>query len=260
MTETPPSHPPLCKICGTPSVFFDRCDFHNNASLHRGFYSLPLDPSGVLLDYHQCPLCGFLFTDFMDKWNGADFSHYVYNKEYPLIDGSFNGYRAGALANTLYLGFSDQLKTLDFLDYGGGTGIQAALLRAFGARRAETYDPFGAGERPQGTFHVVTSLEMLEHSLSPKETIADWLRFTSEDSLVFFTTETQPESIQVQKCKWHYINPRVGHVSLHNKETLRRLFAPHGFELFHITPAMHVAFRCYPLWASGFIPEQLLRR
>lgn len=258
MTETSTTAP-LCKICGTRSVFFDRCDFHANAKLHRGLYSLAAAPSGHTLDYYRCPSCGFMFTTFMDQWSGDQFATFVYNKDYPIIDGSYNGYRAGGLANMLYLGFHDQLGELDFLDYGGGVGIQSVLLRAFGARRSETFDPFAAKAiRPEGPFHVVTALEVLEHSINPRQTVADWVSFTGESSLILFTTEIQPQDIHEQKTQWWYVAPRVGHVSIQTNESLRLLFAEHGFQLYHPRSYLHIAFRNYPIWASNFIPQELL--
>ncbi|MBI3419504.1 MAG: hypothetical protein HY053_05170, partial [Proteobacteria bacterium] len=136
--------PPPCKICGRATRFFDSCDFHANVRLHYGYYDKPLTPSGITLDYYRCTGCGFLFTTFMDGWTGQQFAGFVYNKDYPRLDGSYNGYRAGALSNILYLAFHDRLPQLDILDYGGGIGLQSALLSAFGAKRALTYDPFAA--------------------------------------------------------------------------------------------------------------------
>ena len=252
------SDTPLCKICGARTGFFDRCDFHNNAKVHFGYYDLPLKPSGMTLEYFQCSMCGFLFTPHMDQWTGAEFAQQVYNRDYPRIDGTYNGYRAGALANILYLALGDYIPQLDFLDYGGGLGLQSAILKAFGAHSSLTYDPFAAGAtRPTGSFNMVTSLEVLEHATDPKKTVADWVSLVNPDSgLVFFTTELLPPDIAQQKCRWWYVNPRVGHISFYTEPALQKLFAPHGMKLAHIEQHTHMAYRQWPVWADKLLPAQ----
>src|ERR1700761_3064279 len=113
-----------CKICGTPSLHFFRCDLHNNVKMHFGFYTGDLAPHGQLLDYNRCPNCGFIFTTLMDNWSDRDFATRIYNADYPMVDGTYNGMRAGMMANKIYLGCHDWLPKLDILDYGGGIGLQ----------------------------------------------------------------------------------------------------------------------------------------
>lgn len=250
------SDAPLCKVCGSRSQFFDTCDFHANAKAHYGYYDRPLEKSGLSLDYYRCTLCGYMFSPFMDKWGAAEFTQYVYNKDYPRIDGTYNGYRAGALSNILYLSIGEYMPQLAFLDYGGGIGLQAAMIKAFGAKRSLTYDPFASGQqRPEGKFNMVTSLEVLEHATEPKATVADWVSFLDDDSgLVFFTTEFQPPDIAQQKCNWWYVNPRVGHISFYTEDACNRLFAPHGMKLAHIEHHTHMAYRQWPVWADKLLP------
>lgn len=258
MTQPSPASPPACKLCGSQSQFLESCDFHANAKLRCGYYDKPLLPAGLMIDYYICPSCGFTFTPFMDTWLPGDFATYVYNKDYPRIDGSYNGYRAGACANIFYLGFHDYLSQLDFLDYGGGIGVLAALLQAFGARRSLSYDPFARGvTRPTGTFNVVTCLEVLEHSINPRQTVADLVSFADPDSsLIFVSTECTPPDIREQKTNWWYITPRVGHVSFFPQTCLDSLFAAHGMRMVHIESHTHIAYRQWPLWAAQFLPAQ----
>lgn len=254
MTQPPASIP--CKICGTSSPFFDRCDFHANAKMHFGFHDAPINPSGLMLDYHRCPACGFMFTPFMDKWGDAEFRTYVYNKDYAQIDGTFHGYRAGLFANIFTLAFYDSLKQLDFLDYGGGFGLQSVMLRAFGAHDSATYDPHAAQKsRPQKQFDFVSAIEVLEHSTNPKDTIADMMGFLKPDGLLFITTELQPPDIAEKKCGWWYCNPRVGHISFSSHDSLRRLIEPYSMKLAHIGTQAHIAYRGqWPLWAERLLP------
>lgn len=255
MTHTPIA-PPRCKICHTESVFLDSCDFHANAKLHRGFFDVHLPATGTLLDYFLCPSCGFMFTPFMDNWGAGDFAKYVYNKDYPLMDGSYNGYRAGAAANIFFLAFHEHMAALDFLDYGGGLGIQSVLVKAFGAKRSFTYDPFAANmQRPEGVFNMVSCLEVLEHSIDPRKTIADLISFADPDSsLIFISTETPPKDIHTQKTHWWYVCPRVGHVSFLSARAMEMVFAEHGWRMVHIESHTHIAYKQWPSWAMNFLP------
>jgi hypothetical protein len=251
---------PRCKICNTETRPFGRCDFHENVKIHHGYFSQPIDKSGVELDYVRCPSCGFLFTTFMDDWDAQKFASYIYNRDYPRLDGSYNGSRSGALANILYLGFHDRLKDLSILDYGGGTGITTALLSAFGTKRAVTYDPFAAGaKRPEGKFNIVSCFEVFEHSINPKDLVADLMSFVDVDNgFLFMGTEFQPPNIEAQKTGWWYIAPRVGHVSFYNEDIFNRLFTPHGMRLFHLEHHTHIAFKQWPIWAEHFFPRDTI--
>lgn len=250
---------PSCKICRSPTTLLDSCDFHNNAKLHRGFFDAHLPETGIRLDYFLCSGCGTVFTPFMDNWQGGDFSTYVYNKDYPRIDGSYNGYRAGAAANIFYLAFYEYLSNLRFLDYGGGLGIQSVLLKAFGAAEALTYDPFAVGgKRPEGTFNIVTCLEVLEHSVNPRATIDDLISFAdSQSSLIFISTEVTPLDIQQQKCGWWYVCPRVGHISFLSRQAMEAVFAEKGWRMVHIESHTHIAYRQWPSWAMNFLPTHM---
>jgi 2-polyprenyl-6-hydroxyphenyl methylase/3-demethylubiquinone-9 3-methyltransferase len=259
-SSTPSATPLSCKICGGASPHFFRCDFHSNTSMHFGLYSKPIAPSGVNMDYYRCGSCGFTFSNFMDGWSADQFASYVYNGDYAFLDGSYNGYRGGGLANMLYLGFHDSLRALDVLDYGGGVGIQTALLKAFGTKRAETYDPFAAGaKKPEGKFNIVTCLEVLEHSTDPKALAADLVSLADLDNgFMLLTTQFPPADIEAQKDKWWYVAPRVGHVSFYTVDALDRLFAPWQLKFLHIEDHTHLAYRSWPIWANRFMPPHML--
>ncbi len=250
---------PACKLCKAPSVFFESCDFHNQAKIHLGYYQMPMPPHGLTVDYYRCTACGFLFTTLMDDWhtNGM-FAQMIYNKDYPRIDGSYNGQRAGKICNLFYLAFFDAFKDLEFLDYGGGIGLQSALVGAFGAKRSLTFDPFAQGvERPPGSFNVVSAVEVLEHATNPLAMIEDLVRFTNpDDGLIFITTECLPDDIEQQKTKWWYVDPRVGHVSLYPKPMLKKIFAAHGYQMSHILYHTHIAYKKWPKWAELLMSER----
>ena len=247
-----------CKLCEGPSPLFDTCDFHNNAFTHLGFYEIPLPPNGMVVPYFRCTDCGFIFTTHMDNWDKDNlFGTLIYNKDYPRIDGTYNGTRAGRICNLFYLAFADHFKHLEFLDYGGGLGLQSALVGAFGAKRSHTFDTFAQNaQRPAGNFNVVSCVEVIEHAIHPKAMVEDLVRFANPDNgLIFITTECLPDDIDVQKTKWWYVNPRVGHVSFYPKPILEKLFAEHGYKMAHVANHTHIAYRAWPLWADLLLAE-----
>jgi 2-polyprenyl-6-hydroxyphenyl methylase/3-demethylubiquinone-9 3-methyltransferase len=252
--------PPACKICGTPSPHFFRCDLHNNAQVHFGLYTGSITPHGAQLDYYRCTNCGFVFSPFMDNWDAQKFATHIYNADYPMLDGTYNGHRAGMMANKLYLGLYDRINQLDFLDYGGGLGLQSNLLQSMGAKRAVTYDQFAAGSiRPTGRFNVTTCMEVLEHATDPQAMAKDLVSLTNlDDGFMIITTQFQPADIDAQKEKWWYVAPRVGHVAFYTQPSFARLFAPWGMKWLHIEDMIHLGFVNWPTWAERVMPRHMM--
>jgi hypothetical protein len=248
---------PVCKICAARTDFLTHCDFHANAQISYGFYKLTINPSNLILDYFICPSCGFVFTNFMDGWGDHEFSTYVYNKDYPRLDGSYNGLRSGASANMFYLAFHENISKLEFLDYGGGMGIQSIALEASGAKRAVTYDPFSGKARPEGRFNMVCAQEVLEHTIDPRKTVADLVSFANHDNgLIFMSSNCPPADIREQKDKWWYMTPRIGHVSFYPNSVVDTLLGEHGYKVIHMMDSLHIAYRQWPLWARDFLPME----
>ena len=128
-----------CKCCGGAARLFGVVDFNKNCEANRGRYPLPL--AGVPVYYHRCTRCGFLFTVAFDAFTHADFATHIYNAQYALVDPDYEAARpaaaAGFIANTF-----PQARPLRVLDFGGGNGRMAELLRQAGFADVTTYDPF----------------------------------------------------------------------------------------------------------------------
>ena len=76
-----------CKICGRRAPFFDVVDF---LKCTAGY---PFGPSGILVAYHRCEACGFLFTPFFDNWTKRAFQQFIYNDDYMVVDPEYIGAR-----------------------------------------------------------------------------------------------------------------------------------------------------------------------
>jgi 2-polyprenyl-6-hydroxyphenyl methylase/3-demethylubiquinone-9 3-methyltransferase len=226
-------------------------DFHKNCeSIRRKV----LDLSGIPIYYYRCPDCRFIFTTAFDHFTKEDFCRYIYNEEYLLVDPDYQQLRPRGNAEFLCQLFAGA-KPQRILDYGGGHGLLAELLRAGGFSQVDTYDPFVPrySARPPHRYDCVVSFEVAEHSTDPAGTFADMNDLVLEPGLVLFSTLLQPADIDQQHLSWWYVGPRNGHVSLYSRASLEALARPHRFKLGSFNDNLHVLFREIPDFAKPFI-------
>ncbi len=240
-----------CKCCGAPALPCGVVDFHKNCEIYR---RKVLDVSGVPIYYHRCSDCGFIFTTAFDHFTNDDFARYIYNEEYLEVDPDYLEARPRANADFL-CGLFAGLRPARMLDYGGGSGILADLLRAGGFPQVETFDPFVPrhSSRPSGRFDCVVSFEVLEHSNDPARAFADMDDLVTPSGLILFSTLLQPADIDHQGLNWWYAGPRNGHVSLYSRASLERLAQAFGFRLGSFNDGLHALFREVPDFARHFI-------
>jgi 2-polyprenyl-6-hydroxyphenyl methylase/3-demethylubiquinone-9 3-methyltransferase len=218
-----------CKCCGGEARVYGSVEFNRTCEdRHAPVFA----PTGEDIPYHRCSRCGFLFTIAFDHFTPALFQQFIYNDAYVLADPDFVERRPVSNAELLHRTFGHAAPSLRILDYGGGNGLMADRMRQLGFQDVETYDPFYAGStRPTGSFDLVTSFEVLEHTPTPRETLADMASFMSAESLLFCSTLLQPGDIDRIGLGWWYAAPRNGHVSLHSHESLAGVAAGIGLHL-----------------------------
>jgi 2-polyprenyl-6-hydroxyphenyl methylase/3-demethylubiquinone-9 3-methyltransferase len=250
MKPVSPTHAP-CKCCGTTASLYGVVDFHKNCNV-QGRRSL--DVSGIPVYYHRCPACRFIFTTAFDQFTISEFNEHIYNDLYAQLDPEYEDIRprANAAALTQLLSAA---KPSRMLDYGGGNGKLAALLRAAGFPQTESYDPFVSGSttRPEGKFDFISCFEVVEHTTDPVRTFADINSFLADPGVIFFSTLIQPADIDAQGVNWWYALPRNGHVSLYTRASLEWILRPLGLNLASFNDNLHVLFRQVPDWARHFI-------
>lgn len=229
-----------CKCCGSESRVYGAVEF-NRTCEDREAPVFP--PTGVDIPYHRCASCGFIFTIAFDHFGPAEFGAYIYNEAYALADPDFAGHRPDENARMLHRNFGASAAGLNVLDYGGGNGRMAEQLRNLGFT-ATTYDPFYAGsERPAGLFDLVTAFEVLEHTTTPRETLADMASLLAPDGMLFCSTLVQPPDIDDMRLAWWYAAPRNGHVSLYSRAALRAAGAAAGLTYGGGNDLLHVFHR-----------------
>jgi SAM-dependent methyltransferase len=240
-----------CKCCGGMAFPYGVVDFHKNCEAYR---KNALDISGVPIYYHRCPACGFIFTTAFDHFTEQDFQRHIYNDEYLLIDPDYTEARPRHNAGIL----SDLFKSArprKILDYGGGTGTLAEMLRMVGFPHVETFDPFVASyaRKPTDRFDCIVCFEVVEHSTDPTGLFADMIEMLADPGIIIFSTLVQPADIERQGLSWWYAAPRNAHISLHTKPSLAQVAHRLGFKLGSFNESYHVIFRDIPDFATAFL-------
>jgi 2-polyprenyl-6-hydroxyphenyl methylase/3-demethylubiquinone-9 3-methyltransferase len=194
-----------------------------------------------------------LFTTAFDDFTAEDFRREIYNQDYERFDPDYRGARSRRQGDAIasLFGF---VKDLRILDYGGGTGILARVLRERGYTNVHAYDPFVPefAARPSTTFDLIISIETVEHSPRPRQTFDEMASLLADPGIILFSTLLQPGEIQKLGTSWWYLAPRNGHVSIFTTESLRELVNPHGLILgSQPDRAHHILIRGRPAFASA---------
>jgi hypothetical protein len=229
-----------CKVCGEAAEFFDVVDFFKHCAEPAHAYNFGL--SGIQVCYYKCGFCDFIFTDFCDDWEADDFSEYIYNEKYVLVDPDYLKKRPENLAAFFSDCFSE-IKDLSFLDYGSGAGIFVNEIKKKGFGDVVGYDPYSNPVRPDALFDVVTCFEVIEHSPWPEKTLADMVSFLGGDGLVVISQTVQPYNISSLRGSWWYIGPRNGHISMFSVFTFYCLSSKYGLELYRLGDGLFLMVR-----------------
>jgi SAM-dependent methyltransferase len=218
-----------------------------------GTARLPL--SGIPVYYRQCGACGFVFTDQFDRWSSAEFLAHIYNERYRDVDPDSVDLRPRSNATLIAQQFGAHRDRLSCLDFGGGDGTLARLLREFGFPAALSYDPFtpGADALPTARFDLVTAFEVLEHVPDPKRTLAALANLVADDGMVLFSTLVLPADFASHGVNWWYVAPRNGHISLYARRSLALLWQALGFTFGSFNDNLHVAWRRVPSFAAHLV-------
>ena len=192
-----------------------------------------------MVPYLRCRGCGFIFTDYFDSWSADEMACRIYNADYHLADPEFEEQRPAAVAADLARWVGDLRTGIAALDYGGGKGTLASIMRD-GGFDYDSYDPFFAGnELPTRRYDLVTSFEVIEHSTDPFGTLSTLLSFTKPGGAVLISTALQPDKVTGD---WWYIAPRNGHISIHSARGLQHLARRSGVHVL-TTDSTHLFFR-----------------
>ena len=212
-----------CKICDGESSPFDIVDF--NKSCVQGQYAFGLKAIPVI--YRMCKQCQFIFTDFGDAFCGNEWATHVYNDDYVKVDPEYLHARPCRNAREIITLLAGRQETTVGLDYGGGNGTTADLLRANGWA-FDCHDPYGRTElSPErlGHYNFCSAMEVFEHTPDPVASLDTMLKMATPGKLlILIGTGTHDGYVSKEtRLSWWYAAPRNGHVSLYSRKSLRML-------------------------------------
>lgn len=198
-------------------------------------------PTGESVAYYRCRACGFLFTPHFDGLSASQMAAKIYNSDYIKADPDFSDtrprYFAGVVRNALEPGETG----LAALDFGGGEGRFAALMRDAGFCNFASYDPFfGDAPASASAYDLITAFEVVEHTRDPIGTFREMLGLLRPDGGLLFSTLLQPARLDQG---WWYLAPRNGHVSLHCWRSLRSVARRLRVECLSINEGLHLFYR-----------------
>jgi hypothetical protein len=215
-----------CKVCGENALLYGVVDF--TKSCEESQHRLKLQPVGMPIYYYQCNECRFLFTKAFDKWTLDDFKRYIYNENYQLFDPEYVEVRPHFFAQGMHAMLTEHRGAIHGLDYGGGSGLLASLMRERGYDYS-SWDPIDATETvPEGKFNFISAIEVAEHVPDPHAFFSAIDRFLSHDGVCFFTTLATECAESEDLMRWWYVAPINGHISIYSHESLKHLAAQYG--------------------------------
>jgi SAM-dependent methyltransferase len=247
--------PLVCPVCRAMCQLIDVVDLNKSCIEAQG-KRLVLAEYPVY--YALCGECGFCFAPEMHGWSLEEFEEWIYNDEYSLVDPDFLGSRARENAALLPSMFPNLPANIKHLDYGGGDGLLASLLREANWL-STSYDPFidrSTHPAQLGNFELITAFEVFEHVPDVQQLMADLRALITPGGLILFSTLLSDGNIDpLQRLSWWYAAPRNGHISLYSKQSLTQLARQSGFQFGSFSPYFHFFCESVPPWAAHVIPD-----
>lgn len=235
---------PMCKICAKPTELFDVLDFAKTCNANVYLDGL----RGIPVFYHRCMSCGFIFTSFFDNFNPTQWMGLLYNAEYyARVDPDYAVVRPRGNAMVIDGLLCGRKAEVIGLDYGGGNGQTATLLRNMGYRY-DTHDPFGLSALTPdlaGRYNFCSAFEVAEHTPDPLGFVGDMVRMCSKDKMaILIGTHTHNGNVSdASRLGWWYAAPRNGHISLYSKQSLLKLAGQFGLHCISFSESTHLLTR-----------------
>jgi 2-polyprenyl-6-hydroxyphenyl methylase/3-demethylubiquinone-9 3-methyltransferase len=230
--------PIVCKCCGHVCDPFASVDFSRTCADRT---APVFAPTGEAVTYCRCRACGFLFTSHFDHLSDEQMIEKIYNREYAMADPDFLGSRPHHFARELQEQLAPLRGDLVALDFGGGSGLLAELMRVAGFADFDSYDPFFANNAaPSRTYDLITAFEVVEHARDAIEPFRQMLSLLRPDGTLLFSTMLQPRHVD---ANWWYMAPRNGHVSLHSRRSLHTIALRLGLGFLSIDAGTHLFYR-----------------
>ena len=242
-----------CPVCSATCSLLDVVDFNKSCEEVRGNF---LNLSGIPVYYALCSQCGFCFAPELMNWEAEKFKENIYNDKYITVDPDYIEARPRANATNLISIFGERAHSFRHLDYGGGDGLMAKILRASNWQ-SSSYDPLVTRDsemRQFGKFELITAFEVFEHVPDVQVLMSNLRILLASNGLVLFSTLLSDGNIRAgQRLSWWYASPRNGHISLYSRKSLATLAHHHGFKFGSFSEGFHFFYTNVPHWAEHII-------
>ncbi len=178
------------------------------------------------VSYYRCNVCDFIQTE-TPYWLDEAYEHAISPLDLGYIDR--NIWFSSVTSSLITKNFNVMGK---FLDFGGGYGMLARMMRdkGFDFYRYDLYcdnlfclyfDYSDLEEDSKYKIELITAFEVMEHLENPLESLTHL--FEQSDSILF-STELIPDSIISSTKDWWYFIPDVGqHISFYSMKTLEKI-------------------------------------
>lgn len=219
-----------CPVCQSPSYHIGNVDFNRSAA--DAFVGGRIfKEEGEAVGYNKCISCSLVFSPYFINWNDQDFSKWVYNDNYILVDSPYVEELPRQNAKWLMAVLAAaNVKQTSIFDYGMGNGRFLDILSDSGFSTVAGVDKYPGSRRGDLNkfYDIVTCFEVMEHVLNPQKVIQECIEVLKPDGAFVFSTVLQPTSCDEEILDWWYLAPRNGHVTGHTHESLR-LATPEGY-------------------------------
>ena len=204
-----------CKVCSNPAKFFSKA----------------VILSKYEIVYYICPVCGFIQTE-EPYWISEAYSCSSVAEDVGLISRNLN---LANISKSIISIFFDKNGT--FLDYGGGYGIFARLMRDKGFKfyRYDKYCEnifainFDIHDDDAAKIELLTAFEVFEHFANPVDELDNLLKYSPN---ILFTTELIPASLP-KPGEWRYYGLNHGqHISFHTLRSLGGIARKQGLNFY----------------------------
>jgi hypothetical protein len=233
-----------CAICG--------------ALMAEAFEALVLGRHNVR--FYHCAQCGFLCPE-KPYWLAEAYRSALARSDTGIIARNLR--TAQKLSAILYFALGDD-GAAKWLDYGGGHGVLARLMRDRGFD-FYWHDPYaenvftrGFEHRADRVYDGVTAIEVLEHTADPVHFVAQAIAGTQARTLIL-TTETYEGPPPAPQAWWYYGLDTGQHIAFFQKRTLKRLAERFGLGCFsagnvHLLTQRRVRAAAFKLACSALAP------
>jgi len=188
--------------------------------------------------YHRCRICSYVSRDESCRLSPEDErKRYLLHQNRP-EDSGYSAWIDRFLDFTFKTPLSGNSRILDF-----GSGPVPVLASMLKKRGYEVFieDPYFSPEKPEGSFQLITSLEVFEHIPNPGEILGILASRLTLNGRLSISTEFLPDGMADFET-WAYRSDAT-HIGFFSSQGLARAAGKAGFEEEYCDEKRYISFR-----------------